>query len=61
MLLLDEPTQGLDREAEQAFLEDLLVATQGRTVIMVTHAALPVDAVERVYRLEAGQLVLVDG
>ena len=61
VLLLDEPTQGLDREAEQAFLEDLLVATQGRTVIMVTHAALPVDAVERVYRLEAGQLVLVDG
>ena len=60
VLLLDEPTQGLDREAEQAFLEDLLVATQGRTVIMVTHAALPVDAVERVYRLEAGQLVLVD-
>ncbi|MDO5681054.1 MAG: ATP-binding cassette domain-containing protein [Pelistega sp.] len=58
VLVLDEPTRGLDRETEQEFLEDLMAATQGRTVIMVSHAALPSGAVERVYRLEGGQLVL---
>lgn len=57
VLVLDEPTQGLDREAELSFISDLIVATQGRTVIMVTHAQLPEGAVDRVYKLHDGQLV----
>ena len=56
VLVLDEPTQGLDQEAEQAFLTDLLAATRGRTVIMVTHADLPIGAVDRVLEMRDGQL-----
>jgi ATP-binding cassette subfamily C protein CydC len=56
ILVLDEPTSGLDAEAERAFLEDLAAATSGRTVVLVTHAALPEDAVDRVYRLQHGSL-----
>lgn len=59
VLALDEPTQGLDREAEQAFFNDLSTATQGRTVILVTHAVLPDHTVDKTYRLEDGQLTVL--
>ncbi|BCP53037.1 thiol reductant ABC exporter subunit CydC [Kaistia sp. 32K] len=58
VLLLDEPTAGLDRATEVAFLADLLAVTTGRTLILATHAALPEGAVDRVYRLENGALTL---
>ena len=57
VLVLDEPTQGLDRAVEQAFMADLMTATEGRTVIMVTHAQLVKDAVDRIIKLENGQLI----
>ncbi len=56
VVLLDEPTAGLDRPTEAAFLADLLAVTAGRTVILATHAALPEGAVDTVYRLEDGAL-----
>jgi len=37
ILLLDEPTEGLDPQAEAALSADLLAATQGRTTLVVTH------------------------
>ncbi|MCX5577052.1 thiol reductant ABC exporter subunit CydC [Kaistia terrae] len=58
VLLLDEPTAGLDRPTEAEFLADLLAVTTGRTLILATHAALPKGAVDRVYRLEEGALTL---
>ena len=57
VLVLDEPTQGLDRAVEQAFMADLMTATEGRTVIMVNHAQLVKDAVERIIKQENGQLI----
>jgi len=60
VLLLDEPTAGLDRPTEAEFLADLLAVTTGRTLILATHAALPDGAVDRVYRLEEGALTLAD-
>lgn len=57
VLLLDEPTCGLDRETELEFLADLKQATAGRTVLLVTHAGLPEGAADRVFRLEEGRLV----
>ncbi len=56
VLLLDEPTTGLDRSAEVAFFETLRTAAKERTVVLVTHAAIPEGAVDRVLELRNGQL-----
>ncbi|MHA6691462.1 thiol reductant ABC exporter subunit CydC [Devosia sp. A449] len=56
ILLLDEPTTGLDRAAEVAFFETLHSAAQGRSVIVVTHAAIPEGSVDRVLMLRNGML-----
>jgi ATP-binding cassette subfamily C protein CydC len=56
ILAFDEPTSGLDREAELAFLADLNTATAGRTVILATHAALPLGAADHIFRMVDGRL-----
>jgi len=56
ILLLDEPTTGLDRTAEVAFFETLRKATTGRTVILVTHATIPEGTVDRVLTMRDGKL-----
>jgi ATP-binding cassette subfamily C protein CydC len=55
VILLDEPTAGLDAATEQAFLADLRAATRGRTVILATHAVLPDGAVDRIVPLHMAQ------
>jgi len=57
VLLLDEPTAGLDAETQAAFLRDLGQAAGGRAVVLATHATLPDGAVHRRLRLRAGRLV----
>lgn len=56
VILLDEPTAGLDRPNEAAFLADLAHACGGRTVVLATHARLPEGAVQRQLQLIAGRL-----
>ncbi|MEB6664315.1 thiol reductant ABC exporter subunit CydC [Achromobacter ruhlandii] len=56
VIVLDEPTAGLDAAAEAAFLADLGHAAQGRAVVLATHAALPPGAVDRCCMLRGGQL-----
>lgn len=56
VIVLDEPTAGLDGEAEAAFFSDLAGAVRGRTVVLATHAVLPPGAVDRRYILRAGRL-----
>ncbi|MCR6673403.1 thiol reductant ABC exporter subunit CydC [Devosia ginsengisoli] len=56
ILLLDEPTAALDRPAEVAFFETLHQAAQDRTVIVVTHAAIPDGTMDRVLTLRNGAL-----
>ena len=56
ILLLDEPTAALDRTAEVAFFETLHEAARGRTVIVVTHAAIPEGTMDRVLTLQNGAL-----
>lgn len=57
IIALDEPTAGLDPETEEAFFRDLAGATAGRTVVLVTHAALPEGTVDRVLTLADRRLV----
>ncbi|QVQ25763.1 thiol reductant ABC exporter subunit CydC [Achromobacter deleyi] len=56
VIVLDEPTAGLDAAAEAAFFTDLEEAVRGRTVVLATHAALPEGAVHRCLVLRAGRL-----
>jgi ATP-binding cassette subfamily C protein CydC len=51
VLVLDEPTAGLDESAQHAFFKDLARVAAGRTVILVTHAVVPADIVNRVITL----------
>ncbi|MFC3337568.1 thiol reductant ABC exporter subunit CydC [Paracandidimonas soli] len=49
--LLDEPTAGLDREAQLAFFRDLARVAGKRTVILATHADVPEGVVSRTVRI----------
>ena len=59
LLLLDEPTTGLDTETEQTIVERL-GALQDITLIMVTHSAAALAITQRLVVLEQGRL-LADG
>lgn len=56
ILLLDEPTQGLDEAAQRAFFSTLRSAAQGRTVLLITHATGLEDSFDRILRLDQGRL-----
>lgn len=56
VLVLDEPTEGLDPDTAAAVLADILDATRGRTTLLVTHDHAALDAVDDVLTLTAGRL-----
>lgn len=58
VVLLDEPTVGLDPETEAALLATMFEVLADRTVVMVTHHVLGVDAMDRVVFVEDGRVVL---
>lgn len=55
--LLDEPTAGLDKGTADAWFNDLQHLAKGRTVIIVTHAELPVGVVDQTLQLQKGHLI----
>jgi ATP-binding cassette subfamily B protein len=57
VLLLDEPTTGLDPASAARVLAPLRAASQGRTVIVVTHDPVALDVADRVIHLADGRLV----
>jgi len=57
VLVLDEPTTGLDPDAIEAFRRDLLPALDGLTVVLVTHDLELAAAVKRGVVLSNGRLV----
>lgn len=57
LLLLDEPTEGLDQDTADALMRDLADAAKGRSVLIISHAALPDGVVDTRYRLRAGKLL----
>lgn len=57
LLLLDEPTEGLDQDTADALMRDLAEAAQGRSVLIISHAALPDGVVDTRYRLRDGKLL----
>jgi ATP-binding cassette subfamily C protein CydC len=56
VLLLDEPTEGLDRDRAITLIETLEAATAGRTLVVVTHDATIAARMDRVLVLAGGRL-----
>jgi len=57
ILILDEPTTGLDKRNEQAVLEALEGLYQGRTTFLITHDLRHVARGDWIVYLEAGRIV----
>lgn len=57
VVILDEPTAGLDAETERAFLETLEAVMAGRTVILITHRLVGVERPTRIMRLAGGRAI----
>jgi ATP-binding cassette subfamily C protein CydC len=56
ILLLDEPTEGLDVDTAHALLHDMVAALGNRSLLMITHDELPEGIVHRSHRLRDGTL-----
>ena len=56
LLILDEPTEGLDEAGAAALMTDLLTATDGRTVLLLTHRTEGLDRVGARFELRDGHL-----
>ncbi|WP_419843475.1 heme ABC transporter ATP-binding protein/permease CydC [Actinobacillus pleuropneumoniae] len=57
IVLLDEPTEGLDRETEQQILALILTHCQDRTLLMITHRLHGLDKFDNVYRMDNGKFI----
>ncbi|MDE2358710.1 MAG: ABC transporter ATP-binding protein, partial [Betaproteobacteria bacterium] len=58
ILLLDEPTEGLDPETEQALIESIETLMAGRSVLVITHRPVSLGKrVDEVLVLEGGRVV----
>ncbi len=59
VLVLDEPTAGVDAAASDALLTDLLGAVgDDQAVILISHVTVPPGAVDRIVRIEDGRIVV---
>jgi ABC-type multidrug transport system fused ATPase/permease subunit len=57
LLVLDEPTTGLDAATEAALLDELEALMAGRTTVVITHSLTLARRTGRVLVLDAGRLV----
>jgi ATP-binding cassette subfamily C protein CydCD len=57
LLILDEPTEGLDTDTAEALMADLLGAAGHRTVLLLTHRTEGLDRVDRLLTLDRGHLL----
>lgn len=58
VLLLDEPTSAMDSQTEQVFLNHLHTATQGQTLVVVTHRPSLLALVSRIIVIDGGKVAL---
>lgn len=57
IMILDEPTEGLDTETEKELMEAVLERAAGRTVLLTTHRLVGLQATDEVVILDSGKLV----
>lgn len=56
IVLLDEPTEGLDRETEQQILQLIIEHCQSRTLLMITHRLHGLDRFDQIYQMDNGRI-----
>jgi thiol reductant ABC exporter CydC subunit len=59
VVVLDEPTSHLDRPTAEALIRDALDPADGRSVLLITHGAEGLDAVDEVVTLRRGRVTSV--
>ena len=57
ILLLDEPTEGLDRETERRILRLILQHAENKTLIMVTHRLTAIERFDKICVIDEGKLI----
>jgi ATP-binding cassette subfamily B protein/ATP-binding cassette subfamily B protein RtxE/ATP-binding cassette subfamily C protein CydC len=57
VLLLDEPTAGLDETMADRLLDDVLGAPGWRAVLVISHRQSEIDRFDRVVEIDAGRIV----
>ena len=57
IILLDEPTEGLDKQTEQSIMSLLEQHFVGKTVLFITHRLVNLDKMDAVCLLEQGQVI----
>jgi ATP-binding cassette subfamily C protein CydC len=57
VLVLDEPTAHLDSDTRDALWRDIVAATAGRSLVLITHDLEHLDVVDEVVVLERGRVV----
>lgn len=58
IIVLDEPTIGLDPKTELALIETMFSATEEKTVIWITHHLVGIEHVDEVIFLDSGQIAM---
>lgn len=58
VVILDEPTVGLDPITERNLMETIFTALEGKTIIWITHHLMGIEQMDEVIFLEKGQMVM---
>ena len=57
IMLLDEPTEGLDKQTERHIMSLLLEHAKDKTLVFITHRLIDLDKMDAVCLLEKGEVV----
>ncbi|QIM63120.1 cysteine/glutathione ABC transporter ATP-binding protein/permease CydC [Pasteurellaceae bacterium Orientalotternb1] len=57
IVLLDEPTEGLDRDTEQQILQLIFQYCENRTLLMITHRMSGLEKFDKVYQIDSGRII----
>jgi len=57
ILLLDEPTEGLDKQTEQQMMQLFEQHFKGKTVVFITHRLVDLDKMDSICLIEQGAIV----
>ena len=56
ILVLDEPTEHLDEATAVALIDDLMTATAGRTLVLITHRPIQRPSIDRLIHVSEGRV-----